>query len=169
MNRECSLPFCAAVASWSEPGAWAIHTALPQQHMLMRSTEVHYPFAFTRSGLHRFGFVGSAATVRKSSRSGQYSVELQVWRISRGYGPLCYFNCFQNQCQEKELSVGSVMPTVELLIGWKATKQSEIFNTRKCRGSTFERKWKDSNDFKEHTKSKQHDEACEAKAAAAFT
>jgi hypothetical protein len=88
---------------------------------------------------------------------------------SRGYGPLCYFDCFPNQCQEKEVSVGSEMPTVELLIGWSATKQSEIFNTRICRGSTFERKWKGSNDFKEHTKSKQHEDACEAKAAAAST
>jgi hypothetical protein len=43
--------------------------------MIMRSTEVHSPFAFTMSGLHRFGFVGSAATVRKVSRSGLDPVE----------------------------------------------------------------------------------------------
>jgi hypothetical protein len=43
--------------------------------MLVRSTEVRYPFAFTMSGLHRFGFVGSAATVRKVSRAGLDPVE----------------------------------------------------------------------------------------------
>jgi hypothetical protein len=43
--------------------------------MLMRSTEVHYPFAFTMSGLHRFGFVGSAATDRTVSRSRQDPVD----------------------------------------------------------------------------------------------
>jgi hypothetical protein len=37
----------------------------------MGSTEVHYPFAFAMSGLHRFGFVGSAATVRQVSGSSQ--------------------------------------------------------------------------------------------------
>jgi hypothetical protein len=33
--------------------------------------------------------------------------------------------------------------------------------------SPVERKWKDSNDLKEHTKPRQHKNACEAKAAAA--
>jgi hypothetical protein len=75
VNRECALPFFAPVASWSEPNAWAIQTALPRRRKLMRSTEVHYPFAFTMSGFHRFGFVGSAATVGTVSRSGQDAVE----------------------------------------------------------------------------------------------
>jgi hypothetical protein len=64
VNRECALPVYAPVhstrllvASWSEPSAWAIHKALPRRHILMRSTEVHYPFAFTMSGLHRFGLI----------------------------------------------------------------------------------------------------------------
>jgi hypothetical protein len=42
--------------------------------MFVSSIAVHNP-AFTMSGLHRFGFVGSAAKVRKVSRSGQDSLE----------------------------------------------------------------------------------------------